>query len=1147
MRCPGCKSENPASAKFCIECGVPLARGCPHCTFQNPAGAKFCQECGAGLASPELSPPPKKAAPPADNLHNGNEAAASADTFDDGERKTVTVLFADIKGSMDLIENLDPEEARGLLDPALRLMIEAVQRYEGYVAQSTGDGVFALFGAPVAHEDHPQRALYAALRMQEELQRYATQLRQAGQPPVESRIGVNTGEVVVRTIRTADARTEYVPIGHSTGLAARMQALAPTGSIAVTETTEKLCEGYFTFKALGPARVKGITWPINVFEVIGLGPLRTRLQLSARRGLTRFVGREPEIQAIARAAEQAKAGHGQIAGVVAEAGVGKSRLFYEFKLRYQAGWTVLEAYSVSHGRASAYLPLIDLLHTYFRIAPEDDIRTRREKVNGKIITLDRTLEDTLPYLFGLLALVEGLDPLAQMDPQIRRRRTLEAIKRILLRESANRPLMLIFEDLHWIDTETQALLDLMTDSIGSERILLLVNYRPEYSRDWGNRTSYTRLRLEPLGKEGANEMLTALLGDSVEIEPLKRLIIERSEGTPFFMEETIQALFEDGTLVRNGYTKLTRPLSKLRIPATVQAILASRIDRLPTPEKELLQALAVIGNEFSLTLARHVVGISEAELIPMLSSLQEREFIFDQLAGGDIEYTFKHALTHDVAYNSILTERRKTLHERTATAIDALWHDHLDDHVSELAHHYGSSGNIEGAVEYLTLAAKQAAKRAAYNEALSLTQAGLEKLKELPSGERRDRSDLRLQALLCNFIQLTRDYAARELTAPLERWREVAAKLNDHRELIGVTAVARAFHCNRRELARSRALALELARMAEGARDISPTDQQLALTFASEAAGHEAVVAGDFIAARSHYEHALKLADSEVWKDTNLSSVYWWSRYWWSRYWLCAVLFNLGYPAQALRESADAVREAKALDQPLWIAVTSMSEGTLHLESGNVIRALDLAELAIQIATDHGLTHIVRVASVLRADALCRLGRVADGTAEMSRILSEVEAEGFPAPSEFFPQYRLAGLYGVGDDVEEALRRVTDSLENLGRIGDEVDEAQLQRVKGELLLKLGGDNIAEAEQCLRIAIKVAQRQSAKIYELRAAISLARLLVVKGCQDEARATLSEIYDWFTEGFDNADLKEAKALLEAWSNANQCPNDDARDRT
>ncbi len=1131
MRCSGCDLKNPQDAKFCVGCGLPFAQSCSRCTYQNPAGAKFCQECGNSLAAPERSASARPDKPPAEKNGAGERVSIStADAPTDGERKSVTALFADIKGSMELIEDLDPEEARAIVDPALKLMIDAVHRYEGYVAQSTGDGIFALFGAPVAHEDHPQRALYAALRMQEELRRYAAKLRESGQAPIESRIGINTGEVVVRSLKTADAHTEYVPVGHSTGLAARMQALAPTGSIAVTESTRKLCEGYFTFKALGPARVKGVSGPVEVFEALGLGPLRTRLQLSVRRGLTRFVGREPEIQAIARAAEQARTGHGQIAAVVAGAGVGKSRLFYEFKLRHQSGWMVLEAYSVSHGKASAYLPLIDLLHSYFRIAPEDDQRTRREKVNGRIVTLDRSLEDTLPYLFGLLALIEGTDPLAQMDSQIRRRRTVDAIKRILLRESADQPLMLIFEDLHWIDDETQALLDLLTDAIPFSRVLLLVNYRPEYNHDWSNRTSYTRLRLEPLGKESADEMLTALLGEGAEVAPLKRLIIDKSEGTPFFIEETIQALFEDGTLVRNGHTKITRSVNKLRIPATVQAVLASRIDRLEPAHKQLLQTLAVIGTEFSLKLATHVVGTSEGKLLPMLSTLQEREFIFEQVAGGDIEYAFKHALTHDVTYNSILSERRKMLHERIAAAIDAVWHDHLDDHLSELAHHYDRGGNAESAVEYLTLAAKQAAKRATYGDALGLTRSALDKLSELPHGEKRDRSELRLQASLCNCIQLTRDYAAVELLTPLERWRELAAKLGDNRELFGAIAVARAFHCNRRELTRSRELTAELMRMAEGARDFSLGDSRLALTFASEAAGHEAVVAGDFTAALGHYERALELFDPALRNDMNFSSTYWWSRYWWSRYWLSALLFNLGYPAKALRESGDAVRDAKTLDQPLWIAVTSMCDGALHLESGDSRRALDLAELSIQVANYHGLTHIARVSSLLRADALCRLGKLEKGTTEMRRILAEVEAEGFPAPSEFSPQYRFAMLYGAGHDPQESLCRVTAALETLARIDDQVDASQLHRVRGELLLKLGADRVAEAKHCFHTAIEIAQKQSAKMYELRATTSLARLLANQERREEARAALGEIYDWFSEGFDTVDLREAKALLE-----------------
>jgi len=318
----------------------------------------------------------------------------------EGERKTVTALFADIKGSMDLIEDLDPEEARAIVDPALKLMMDAVHHFGGYVAQSMGDGVFALFGAPVAHEDHPQRALYLALRMQEQLRGYSSKLVSDGGTPLEARVGVNTGEVVVRSIATGAGHVEYAPIGHSTSLAARMQAVAPTGSVAVAEATRKLCEGYFILKPMGATKVKGVSEPVNVYEVTGLGPLRTRLQRSAGRGLTKFVGRQREMDAMKHAAEQAKAGHGQIVAAMAEAGVGKSRLIFEFKATSAAGFMVLEAFSVSHGKASSYLPVIDLLWSYFKITSDDDERTRREKVGGKVLMLDRSLEDTIHYLYS---------------------------------------------------------------------------------------------------------------------------------------------------------------------------------------------------------------------------------------------------------------------------------------------------------------------------------------------------------------------------------------------------------------------------------------------------------------------------------------------------------------------------------------------------------------------------------------------------------------------------------------------------------------------------------------------------------------------------------------------------------------------------
>jgi class 3 adenylate cyclase len=690
IRCTKCGADNREGAKYCAECATPFAAKCPQCGASNTPGAKFCDECAASLTSPPTVNPAANQSAQAVRV-----AAEQADASAlEGERKTVTALFADIKGSTELEQDLDPEEARAIVDPALKLMIDAVRRYDGYIVQSTGDGIFALFGAPVAHEDHPQRALYAGLRMQDELRRYGSKLQAEGRAPIEIRVGVNTGEVVVRPIATGASQVEYTPIGHTTNLASRLQSIARTGSIVVSEATRRLCEGYFVLKPLGPTRVKGVSESVNVYEVAGLGPLRTRLQRSAGRGLSKFVGRQAEMDLLKRAAEQAKAGHGQIVAAMAETGVGKSRLFFEFKATTAAGWMVLDAFSVSHGKASAYLPVIDLLQSYFKIVGEDDQRTRRAKVTGNVLTLDRSFEDTLPYLFALLGIVEDEDPLAGMDSQIRKRRTLEAIKRILLRESLNQPLMVIFEDLHWVDDETQALLNLFADSIGTARILLLFNYRPEYSHQWNSKTYYTQLRLDPLGKDGADEMLTALVGDGAEVRPLKRLIIERTEGNPFFMEETVQVLLDEGALVRDGAAvRLTKPLGELKIPPTVQAILAARIDRLPADEKDLLQTLAAIGSEFQLSLVRAVAAKADDEIDRLLDNLQLAEFIYEQPAAGEIEYRFKHALTQEVAYNSLLQERRRQLHERIGAAIERVFASQIDDHVVELARHYRRAGN----------------------------------------------------------------------------------------------------------------------------------------------------------------------------------------------------------------------------------------------------------------------------------------------------------------------------------------------------------------------------------------------------------------------------------------------------------------------
>ena len=773
-------------------------------------------------SKPELSPPqpPSTYTPQhlAERIRAEQQAMESRGSAD-GERKTITALFADLKGSTALIEGLDPEDARAIIDPALQLMMDAVHRYDGYVVQALGDGIFALFGAPIAHEDHPQRALYAALRMQEEMRHYAEKLRAEGGAPLQMRVGINTGEVVVRSIRKDDLHTDYVPVGHSTNLAARMEQLANPGSIVVTEHTQKLTDGYFNFQALGKTKVKGAEEPIPIFEVTGAGPLRTRLQVSARRGLTRFVGRHAEMEQIKQALEQAKAGHGQIVGVMGEPGLGKSRLFYEFKLTSQSGCLVLEAFAFAHGTASPYLPILDLLKTYFQIDPQDDDRTRKEKVNGKVITLDRTLEDIVPYLFSLLGIEDSGSSLQQMDAQIRRQRTFDALKKLFLRESLNQPLILIFEDLHWIDGETQDFLDTLIESVASAQLLLLVNYRPEYRHEWGQKTYYTQLRLAPLGKAEAEELLTFLLGNHDSLGALKALILERTEGTPFFMEEVVQTLAEEGALSgERGHYRLEITPTELHISPTVQGVLAARIDRLAAEEKTLLQQLSVIGRQFPVSLVKQVVPQSEAELYRVLSSLQAKEYLYEQPAFPESEYLFKHALTQDVAYGTVLHEHRKTLHERTGHAIETLYKEKLEDHYSDLAHHYSQSENTEKAVEYLQLAGQQAAERSANEEAIEFLTSALQLLKTLSETPERNQHELALQVALGVPLIVAKGWGAAEVGKAYLRARELCQQMGENPELFATLNGLYVFYVVRAECQMAHEMTGDMLRLAQRAK-----------------------------------------------------------------------------------------------------------------------------------------------------------------------------------------------------------------------------------------------------------------------------------------------------------------------------------------
>jgi len=1044
----------------------------------------------------------------------------------DGERKTVTALFADIKGSTELEADLDPEEARAIVDPALKLMIDAVQRYDGYVVQSTGDGIFAIFGAPVAHEDHPQRGLYAALRMQDELRRYSTRLVAEGGNPLQCRVGVNTGEVVVRSISTGGGHTEYTPIGHTTNLASRMQAVAPIGSIAVAEPTRKLCEGYFALKALGPTRVKGVTEPINVFEVTGLGPLRTRLQRAAGRGLTKFVGRDREVEAMRAASELARAGHGQIVAAMAEAGTGKSRLIFEFKAKHQAEWMVLETFPVSHGKASAFLPVLDLLNSYFKIASEDDARARRAKVTGNVLTLDQALKDTLPCLFALLGIVEGEDPFARMDANVRKQLTLDAVKRILLRESLNQPLIVIFEDLHWIDEQTQEFLNLLVDSIANAKILLLVNYRPEYVHQWGSRTYYTQLRLDPLGKESAEAMLSGLLGDSPDLAPLKRIIIERTEGNPFFMEETVQVLLEEGALVTEGSTcRLTRPLAGLKIPPTVQGILAARIDRLPAAAKDVLQTLSVIGRQFPMLVIRGVVAKADAELTRALGELQLGEFIYEQPAVGDSEFIFKHALTQEVTYQSVLLERRRLIHERIGAAIESLYGSSLDNHVAELAHHFSRSPDAERAVKYLTIAASRAHDRSAFEDAITRMREASALLKTMPRTEERGRLEFETQIRLSAALGTAHGFAAPETGEALEAARSMCAEFGNDRQRFLVLEGLRLYHRFRLELTSAHELTMQQVEIGQRINDPAM------VAFSRGALATTLLWMGLFEEAESQFRLGMTQVDPAVpdplFHDTpaGLYGQYAVNRS--QHAWNLAIL---GFLDQA-REIPDEVMSWTRRLTPVYPRTAGfLVSSPLGVFLRDPIMADERSREGVRLASQYGVSSIGSWGLAVQGWVLAQRGDLGRGIQTVSRALDDIRAGGGTAPD--FLRFALVEMLLAQKNHQHCASAIQELIESGDRTSDRMMLAEVYRTKGALALAERADTRA-AEEDFAKAIEIARGQRARLWELRATVSLALVLRDTNRRDEARGMLADIYNWFTEGFDTADLKDAKALLDELS--------------
>jgi class 3 adenylate cyclase/tetratricopeptide (TPR) repeat protein len=732
MKCPKCNFENREGAKFCGNCRTRFSQMCPHCKSENPPENKFCDECGQVLREPEQVPPidlekPQSYTPKflADKILTNRSAI-------EGERKLVTVIFADVANYTSMSEKLDPEEVHQIMDGCFKILMEEIHKYEGTINQFTGDGVMALFGAPVAHEDHAQRACHAALSIQKAIAGYGEEVGKNSGVEFKLRIGLNSGPVIVGAIGD-DLRMDYTAVGDTTNLASRMETMAQPGSVVLSQNTHRLVKDYFAVKSLGKVEVKGKSEHQEVFELVKAGGVRTRIEAAVARGLTKFVGRENSMAALMEAFEKVKKGAGQVVGIVGEAGVGKSRLLLEFRNRQAQGeFTYLEGRGIHYGGAMPYLPILDVLGTYFGLVEGERETLVRKKVTEKVLGLDENLVDILPPLQDLLSLKVGDEGYLRLEPKQRKERIFEGFRNLLIRTSQEMPLVLAVEDLHWVDRTTEEFLDYFIGGVANASVMLILLHRPEYTHQWGGKSYFNRIGVDQLTLKSSTELVRAIIEGGEAAPELSEIILNRAAGNPLFMEELTHALLENG-FIRKEQDRyiLARKVSELQTPDTVQGIIAARIDRLEENLKKIIQVAAVIGREFAFRILQTIVGMRE-ELKTHLLNLQGLEFIYEKSLFPELEYIFKHALTQEVAYNSLLSSRRREIHKRIGSAIEELYANRLEEFYEMLAYHYSNSDDSARALHYLKLSGDKAMGIYSLMEAFRFYRDAYGVLKQIP-------------------------------------------------------------------------------------------------------------------------------------------------------------------------------------------------------------------------------------------------------------------------------------------------------------------------------------------------------------------------------------------------------------------------------
>ena len=1118
MKCLNCHTKNPPGAKFCIECGKAFDIHCPHCGTITPANGKFCMSCGHSL---QRKPEPESIDYSQPRTYTPKflaEKILTSRSSIEGERKLVTVFFADVANFTALSENLDPEEVHHLMDGTFKILMEYIHRFEGTINQYTGDGVMALFGAPVAHEDHAQRACHAALAIQGALKEYGADFKKKYGIEFAMRIGLNSGPVVVGSIGD-DLRMDYTAIGNTTNLASRMETLAKPGTILVSAATQRLARDFFQLETIGTYDIKGLATPQKVYRLIKVGDVDTRIGASVAKGLTRFVGRKNSMTTLLNVYEKVQAGSGQVVGIVGEAGVGKSRLLLEFvNLLAPGEYTYLEGRCLHYGGSMSYLPVLDIIKSYFRIKDGDKESEIKEKLKTTIVAQDENLKPGLAPFEELLSVKVNNAEFAKLDPQQKRELTFEAIRDLFVRASQEKPLIIAVEDLHWIDRSSEEFLDYLIGWLANCHIMLLMMYRQEYTHPWGNKSYYTQIGLTQLGTPSSIQLIQAILEDG-EISPeIEKLILSRSSGNPLFIEEITHSLLENSTIKCEEHCYiLDGNASDIDMPDSIQGLIAARIDRLEDNIKRTMQVASVIGRDFAFRILRSITGMHE-ELKSYLLNLQGLEFIYEKSLFPELEYIFKHALIQEVTYFSLLTARRKELHRKVGEAMEKLFAERLNEYSNIIGEHFLRGENWESAYVYLNRAGDNAIRLYAHAEARANYTNSLKALDHLENTEKsvRRRVDTIIKLTVSSWLTDPADVLLKRLdeaerlisssSDSAERSPEDALRLARVHFWIG-----RAYY-QRGDMREALGYYKQVLPVAQQA-----TDAEL-LVIPTGAIGQAMVVQGHLEKGSSMLGQAILVFEKAArWPE--------WIQ---AKSFYGAAIAGMGDWQQGLAEGRDALAKSSEFNSSTGIGVSQNCIGYAYFFGGELQRAMQAAKAAVEAAKQSRDLIYQYVGYALWAWAAGRYGQL-DIAAEKMTKSSDVAQQlgGKVIMGDVFTAAK-AEIASLKKDWNAAIALAKQTLESAQKTGAVWSAGIAYRVWGQALVNLDPPGWDQAEQLFAESLSTLETGKNRLEAARTHLSWGRLCHARGNTVTAHTHWEQAKHQFTDSNATRELQKVQDL-------------------